>query len=81
MITTNHIENRIVERILYYQDKRGTPDVRLFTAADMTRPTWKKRTRDYEGSFTIREIIAICDVLGVKLSDLLTKAEATAEAA
>lgn len=77
MITDENTESLVVDQIIYWQDYRRTPDVRLFTAAGMSRPTWKKRIEDREGSFTIRELIAICDVLGIKLSDLFNKAEET----
>lgn len=78
MFTNPKAEKLVIENILDYQDKRGTPDVRLFSAAGMTRPTWKGRLRG-ETSFTVRELIAVSEVLGVSLQDLTEGTKVTTQ--
>lgn len=69
MFTNTEAEKAVIQQILDYQEKRGTTSVRLYTAANMTYPTWKTRLRG-ETSFNIRELLAIADVLGITLADL-----------
>lgn len=69
MTTKKKSEKAVTDRILQFQEKRGSPDTHLFHAAKMSRFTWKRSIRG-ERSFTLREIIAIADALGVQLTDL-----------
>lgn len=69
MTTTKNSEKAVIDRILQIQEKRGTTDIHLFNAARMSRFTWKRSIHG-ERSFTLRELIAISDVLGVRLTDL-----------
>ena len=69
MTTTKQAEYAVIERIREIQNDRGTTNKHLYTAAGISKDTWRDRMSG-KYSFTLRELLAVADALGVPFTAL-----------
>ena len=79
MATHQSDEALILDNIKSIKSARGTSDAHLIRTTGISRATFERRMRG-EGSFTVRQVLAIAEALGATLSELATDPE-TMEAA
>ena len=77
MFTHPNAEQAVIDSITYYQRVRGTTATHLARAAGISTRTFSRYMRR-DGMFTLRQLIAIADTLGVQLDDLISKEPAQA---
>lgn len=70
MFTNPDTEQAVIDRISYYRKLRGSTDVHLARAAGISSRTFARYMRR-DGMFTLRQLIAISETLGVRLADLI----------
>lgn len=69
MFTNPDTEQAVIDRITYYRKLRGSTEVHLARAAGISTRTFSRYMRR-DGMFTLRQLIAISETLGIRLSDL-----------
>lgn len=78
MFTNPDTEQAVIDRIAYYRKLRGSTEVHLARAAGISTRTFSRYMRR-DGMFTLRQLIAISEALGIRLADLIaTDSEAVA---